>query len=39
MIDTQSVPRGLVFRLSLEDGVLKAIAAGVKAGQSAGGGF
>ena len=39
MIDSQSVERGAVVRLTLEDGVLKAIAAGVKVGQGAGGGF
>jgi len=38
MIDSASIERGVVVRLSLEDGVMKAIAAGVKAGQ-AGGGF
>jgi hypothetical protein len=38
MVDSTSIERGLIVRLSLEDGVLKAIAAGVKAGQ-AGGGF
>ena len=38
MIDSQNIERGAVIRLSLEDGVMKAIAAGVKAGQ-AGGGF
>ena len=37
LIDSQSIERGIVVRLSLEDGVVKAIAAGVKAGQSAGG--
>ncbi len=37
LIDSQSIERGMVVRLSLEDGVMKAIAAGVKAGQ--GGGF
>lgn len=40
MIDSTLISRGMVVRLSLEDGVLKAISAGVKAGQSAnGGGF
>jgi len=38
MIDSQNVERGAVVRLSIEDGVMKAIAAGVKAG-NAGGGF
>ena len=38
MIDSQVVERGAVVRVSLEDGVIKAISAGVKAGQ-AGGGF
>ena len=38
MIDSTSIERGVIVRLSLEDGVMKAIAAGVKAGQ-AGGGF
>ena len=38
MVDSTSIERGLIVRLSLEDGVMKAIAAGVKAGQ-AGGGF
>jgi len=38
MVDSASMERGVVVRLSLEDGVMKAIAAGVKAGQ-AGGGF
>ena len=37
LIDSQSIERGIVVRLSLEDGVMKAIAAGVKAGQSGGG--
>ena len=37
-IESQTMERGAVVRLSLEDGVMKAIAAGVKAGQ-AGGGF
>jgi hypothetical protein len=39
MIDTTPIDRGAVFTLSLEDGVVKAIAAGVRAGQNAGGGF
>ena len=41
MVDSQTVERGAVVRLSIEDGVMKAIAAGVKAGQAgrAGGGF
>ena len=40
MMDSQIVDRGAVFRLTLEDGVLKAISAGVKAGgPGAGGGF
>jgi hypothetical protein len=39
MIDSQSSERGAVVRLTLEDGVMKAIAAGAKAGQGAGGGF
>ena len=38
MIDSTSIERGVIVRLSLEDGVMKAIAAGVKAG-GAGGGF
>ena len=38
MIDSTSIERGVIVRLSVEDGVMKAIAAGVKAGQ-AGGGF
>jgi len=38
MVDSASIERGVIVRLSLEDGVMKAIAAGVKAGQ-AGGGF
>ena len=38
MVDSTTNERGLIVRLSLEDGVMKAIAAGVKAGQ-AGGGF
>ena len=37
LIDSRSIERGIVVRLSLEDGVMKAIAAGVKAGQSGGG--
>ena len=37
LIESQSIERGMVVRLSLEDGVMKAIAAGVKAGR--GGGF
>lgn len=39
MIDSQASERGAVVRLTLEDGVLKAIAAGVKAGNPGGGGF
>ena len=39
MIDSQSSERGAVVRLTLEDGVMKAIAAGVKAGNPGGGGF
>lgn len=39
LIDSLSIERGAVVRLSLADGVLKAIAAGVKAGQAGGGGF
>jgi hypothetical protein len=38
-IDSQTVDRGAVMRIVLEDGVVKAIAAGVKAGQASGGGF
>ena len=37
MIDSISMERGVVVRLSLEDGVMKAIGAGVKAGQPGGG--
>ena len=37
LVDSQPIERGMVVRLSLEDGVMKAISAGVKAGQ--GGGF
>ncbi len=37
LVDSRSIERGIVVRLSLEDGVMKAIAAGVKAGQSGGG--
>jgi hypothetical protein len=37
MVDSQTVERGAVVRLSIEDGVMKAIAAGVKAGRDAGG--
>ena len=37
MIDSTSIERGVIVRLSLEDGVMKAIAAGVKAGQTGGG--
>jgi len=36
LIDSKTSDRGMVVRLSLEDGVVKAIAAGVKAGQSGG---
>lgn len=38
-IDSQVVERGAVVRLSIEDGVIKGISAGVKAGMAAGGGF
>ena len=37
MVDSQTVERGAVVRLSIEDGVMKAIAAGVKAGRDGGG--
>ena len=37
LIDSQTTERGAVVRLSLEDGVVKAIAAGVKAGKPGGG--
>ena len=36
LVESQSIDRGIIVRLSLEDGVMKAIAAGVKAGQSGG---
>ena len=36
LVESQSIERGIVVRLSLEDGVMKAIAAGVKAGQPGG---
>ena len=37
LVDSQPIERGIVIRLSLEDGVMKAIAEGVKAGQRGGG--
>jgi len=37
LIDSQPMDRGVAVRLSVEDGVMKAIAAGVKAGQPGGG--
>ncbi len=36
LVESQSMERGIIVRLSLEDGVMKAIAAGVKAGQPGG---
>lgn len=36
LVESQSIERGIIVRLSLEDGVMKAIAAGVKAGQPGG---
>ncbi len=36
LVESQSIDRGIIVRLSLEDGVMKAIAAGVKAGQPGG---
>ncbi|MEQ1824491.1 MAG: hypothetical protein ABL921_01025 [Pirellula sp.] len=39
LVDSSTIERGYVVRLSLDDGVVKAIAAGAKAGQGAGGGF
>ena len=38
-IDSQIVERGAVVRLSVEDGVIKGVSAGVKAGMASGGGF
>jgi hypothetical protein len=38
-VESRNMDRGYVVRLSLDDGVIKAISAGVKAGQNAGGGF
>ncbi len=36
LLDSKTIERGVVVRLSLEDGVMKAIAEGVKAGQRGG---